>query len=220
MHQFSAALLECAFGLLGVLFRVSRGRHARPTGFSAFRRRSKRVRRYAADPAPAVRSLPDRPPAPVRPRGLDRPREVFPADEIPLVRPYFVAHERSAARRSEAPRAAADEHELVRVQEQALARLRGWTTPNTSHPQMPTAAPTAPAAAPVPRIPQSRPAPPGDLLAPEPEFPTRPATGHRRLSSPIAPARGPGFQVGEGFDEPAAVTRRWLVQQERREVRV
>ncbi|MFY7064835.1 hypothetical protein ACOQFV_03140 [Nocardiopsis changdeensis] len=126
------------------------------------------------------------------------------------MRPYFVAHERSAARRAEAPHAAADEHELVRVQEQALARLRSWTTPNTSHPQMPTAAPTAPAAAPVPYIPQSRPAPPGDLLAPEPEFP----------SGLIAPDRSPGFQVGDGFEELAAVTRRWLVQQERREVRV
>lgn len=214
MRQFSAALFEAALGLLGALFPASRGRHARTAGFFAFRRRSKRVRRYAADPAPAVRSLPDRPPVAARVRELAPPREAFPADEIPLVRPYFAAHERSAAaRRTEAPRhtaPAADEHELARIQEQALARLRGWTTPNTSHPQMPAA----------PAVPQPRSAPAGDILISPPEPPARPAARHRRPTGPSVPTGHAKPRAGEGYEELAAVTRRWLAQQERQEVRV
>src|SRR5690606_8576125 len=71
--------------------------------------------RYAADPGPATRSatdhLPLRPPprataqpSPAsRARDLAPPRQTFPADEIPLVRPYFTAHERAADRRTQAP---------------------------------------------------------------------------------------------------------------------
>ncbi|MFL1443012.1 hypothetical protein [Nocardiopsis protaetiae] len=240
MHQFSGALLETAFGLLGALFRISRGRHARTAGFFSFRRRSKRVRRYAADPAPAaVQPSPLPPPRPrpsaaVRGRELAPPREEFPADEIPLVRPYYAAHERrtaherGTARRTQAPRpaATADEHELASIQEQALARLRGWTSPNTSHPQAhaavappPRSTRPAPAAAtPGAHIPRPRSAPVGDLLAADPGPPARPAAKHRRTTPTPTHISRPG--TSEDFGELAAVTRRWLAQQERREVRV
>ncbi|MFD6099277.1 hypothetical protein ACFVWN_27625 [Nocardiopsis flavescens] len=105
MSQFSAALFSDALGLLRALFSSPRGRHAR--------RRSTRVRRYAARPGPAVRPLP-----PAAPR-LSAPREAVPADDIPLVRPYYTAHERA------------------RVQAAATARLHRWTGSGIPAPRIP-----------------------------------------------------------------------------------
>ncbi|WP_306365795.1 hypothetical protein [Nocardiopsis sp. CC223A] len=102
MHQFSATLLGAAFALLRALFTAPSGRH--------HRRRASRVRRYA-DPRPATRPLP-----PAAPR-LSAPREVFPADDLPLVRPYYTAHEQS------------------RRQAAATARLRQWTAPRIPEPR-------------------------------------------------------------------------------------
>lgn len=148
MRQFSAALLEPALGLLGALFRSPRGRHARTAGPLAFRRRSRRVRRYTA-PGPASGSGSGRPvrpssPTPAEPRTREpvTPRETFPADEIPIVRPYFAAHEQAADRLRAMPALvspAPDEHELDRIQAQALARLSGWTAPRA--PKAPVLAP-------------------------------------------------------------------------------
>lgn len=104
MSQFSAALLRNALGLLRALFASPRGRHVR--------RRSTRVRRYAAHPGPAVRPLP-----PAAPR-LAEPREVFPADGLPLVRPYYTAHEQS------------------RAQAAATARLQRWAAPRIPEPRV------------------------------------------------------------------------------------
>jgi hypothetical protein len=104
VSQFSAALLRNALGLLRALFTPPRGRHTR--------RRSTRVRRYAANPGPALRPLP-----PTAPR-LSEPRETFPADDIPLVRPYFTAHEQA------------------RIQATATARLQQWTAPRIPAPRI------------------------------------------------------------------------------------
>ncbi|WP_306368063.1 hypothetical protein [Nocardiopsis sp. CC223A] len=105
MHHFSATLLGAAFALLRALFTSPRGRHHR-------RRRANRVRRYAANPAPATRELP-----PATPR-LVEPRETFPADDIALVRPYYTAHEQA------------------RVQAVATARLQQWTGPRIPSPRL------------------------------------------------------------------------------------
>ncbi len=139
---------------------------------------------------------------------------MFPAEDVALVRPYYAAHERSAARHA-AP--AAEEHELARIQDQALARLRGWTTPNTSYPQMPTA---PPARALIPAIPRPRSAPLGDILAAPLEPLARPAVRHRHTTGPATPTGHAKPLIGEGYEELAAVTRQWLAQQGRREVRV
>ncbi|MFL1444445.1 hypothetical protein [Nocardiopsis protaetiae] len=103
MRQSSAALLRAAFALLRALFIAPSGRH---------HRRASRVRRYA-DPKPATRALP-----PAVPR-LSAPREVFPADDLPLVRPYYTAHEQQ------------------RRQAAATARLQQWVAPRIPAPRMP-----------------------------------------------------------------------------------
>ncbi|MFY7068734.1 hypothetical protein ACOQFV_22995 [Nocardiopsis changdeensis] len=137
MSQFSAALLSRALHLLEALLSPPRGRHSR-TRLLGFRRRSTRVRRYAANPGPARRSAPHLPAAPAP------PAEVLPADDVALVRPYYTAHEHSLA-------AAAEDAD--RAQADARARLARWTGGPVD--------PSAP-----PRIPAPRPMPPGDLLAP------------------------------------------------------
>ncbi|WP_306369006.1 hypothetical protein [Nocardiopsis sp. CC223A] len=104
MSQFTAALFRAAFALLRALFTSPRGRH--------HRRRASRVRRYAANPAPAVRPL-----SPAAPR-LAEPRETFPADDIALVRPYYTAHEQA------------------RIQAAATARLQQWTAPRIPKPRL------------------------------------------------------------------------------------
>ncbi|MFD6951016.1 hypothetical protein A6A08_20460 [Nocardiopsis sp. TSRI0078] len=124
MRQFSAALLSRALGPLSAFFSSPRGRHSTVAGR---RRRSTRVRRYAPPPLPAL-------PAPA-PR-LAPPREVVPAEDVALVRPYYSAHERlreAGTRipgpRGSTPEAAPDEvaREFARVQERAAAILRRWT---------------------------------------------------------------------------------------------
>ncbi|MFL1427988.1 MULTISPECIES: hypothetical protein [unclassified Nocardiopsis] len=104
MHQLSATLLRAVFALLRALFTAPSGRH--------HRRRASRVRRYA-NPGPAVRPLP-----PAVPR-LSEPREIFPADDLPLVRPYYTAHEQQ------------------RRQAAATARLQQWTAPRIPAPRPP-----------------------------------------------------------------------------------
>ncbi|WP_306369863.1 hypothetical protein [Nocardiopsis sp. CC223A] len=104
MSQFTAALFRAALGLLRALFTSPCGRH--------HRRRANRVRRYAANPAPATRPLP-----PAAPR-LAAPREVFPADDLPLVRPYYTAHEQA------------------RAQAEATARLQQWTAARIPTPRL------------------------------------------------------------------------------------
>jgi hypothetical protein len=54
-----------------------------------------------------------------------------------------------------------------------------------------------------------------DLLAAEPALPVRTAAKHRRTTLTHIPRPA----TSEGFEELAAVTRQWLAQQERREVR-
>ncbi|CAL9508843.1 hypothetical protein SUDANB121_03608 [Nocardiopsis dassonvillei] len=148
MSQFSAALFRAALGLLRALFSSPCGRHHR-------RRRSARVRRYAQTPGPATRPSP-----PAAPR-LSAPRETFAADDLPLVRPYYTAHEQARIQDQTAPRAPesprlAEPHktlpdpcaarEQARLQAHATARLQQWAAP---------------------RIPEPRPGE-GDLLAPTP----------------------------------------------------
>ncbi|MFE1466991.1 hypothetical protein [Nocardiopsis dassonvillei] len=164
MRQFSAALLTRALALVTSLFVPARGRHS-----AAVRRRSTRVRRYAPAPAPAsARS--GRPPTPQRgaprpaPRPVPPPRlapapEIFPADDIALVRPYYTAREHER------------ERGLSRVQAEAVIRLRAWShgsvhVPAQAPPPVPTPTPTL-TRAPAP-VPAPAPAPVGDLLAAAP----------------------------------------------------
>ncbi|MDE3721684.1 hypothetical protein PWG71_09815 [Nocardiopsis sp. N85] len=193
MKQSTATLLGRALRMVGALLFPSRGRHSRST-FSGLRRRSQRVRRYAANPEPARRAtvhLPvDRPHA----RPLTSPPESFPADDVALVRPYYAAHERAAASRNEGE----TEAEQVRVQAEALARLERWTAP---------------------RIPRSRPTPPGDLLAPDPapapvvapargghRTMTRPANG-TSPDTPFSPKAVPTVASSVGAGAPTVVRR-------------
>ncbi|MEV2278364.1 hypothetical protein AB0I72_22530 [Nocardiopsis sp. NPDC049922] len=103
MRDYSAAFFALLAAYLKALFTPARGRHSA----AARRRRSTRVRRYAPPPAPVEASTPPVPkPAP----RLVPPRESLPADEIALVRPYYVSHER----------------DLDRVRAEATARLHAW----------------------------------------------------------------------------------------------
>ncbi|RKS06149.1 hypothetical protein DFP74_1773 [Nocardiopsis sp. Huas11] len=106
MAQFSPAVLSYAIALLRALFTPARGRHS----VAARRRRSTRVRRYAAVPVPAQASAP--PASRPSPR-LAPPRERIPAEDVALVRGYYRAFE--------------SERDLARVQAQARARLDRWT---------------------------------------------------------------------------------------------
>jgi hypothetical protein len=116
MRDYSAAFLALVIGTVKALLTPARGRHA------ARRRRSTRVRRYAPLPAvdPVQHSGPYEPRAP----RLARPTEVFPADEIALVRPYYLARERARAQ----------ERDLDRIQAQATARLQAWIPQQRPHP--------------------------------------------------------------------------------------
>ncbi|WP_444961354.1 hypothetical protein [Nocardiopsis sp. M1B1] len=73
--------------------------------------------------------------------------ETFPADDIALVRPYYTAREREC------------EHDLSRVQAEAVIRLRAWTHGSVHVPAQ--APPPVPTPAPMP-------VPVGDLLAAAP----------------------------------------------------
>ncbi|WP_116245519.1 hypothetical protein [Nocardiopsis sp. FIRDI 009] len=149
MAQFSRAVLRSALETLKSLLAPAHGRH------SARRRRSTRVRPYTPLPVPEQVSAPSEaqePPVPT-PRPVPRlspPTERVRADELPLVRPYYVAFER----------------ELAHTQAHPARRLRARTTrpgiavaPATRR----TSAYTPKHAA--PRVPAPRPAPEGDLLA-------------------------------------------------------
>ncbi|MDE3723399.1 hypothetical protein PWG71_18555 [Nocardiopsis sp. N85] len=153
MRQSSAALLRAVFALFGALLSPSRGRHTR--------RRSTRVRRYAQNPRPATRPSPPAAPHLSESR-LHPPREVFPAEELPLVRPYYTAHEQARVQ--------------ARVQAEATARLHRWSAPRTPKAHAPEGRPAAPHTpetrpagplASAPRPPEPR-LPEGDLLAPTP----------------------------------------------------
>ncbi|WDZ90196.1 hypothetical protein [Nocardiopsis sp. HUAS JQ3] len=160
MRQFSAALLTRALALVTSLFIPARGRHS-----AAVRRRSTRVRRYAPAPAPASarssrpttpqRGAPRPAPRPVPPPRLAPAPETFPADDIALVRPYYTAREREC------------EHDLSRVQAEAVIRLRAWSHGSVHVPaQAPLPVPS-PTRAPAP-TPAPMPVPIGDLLAAAP----------------------------------------------------
>ena len=139
MRKFSAALARFVMDFAKALLTPARGRH------SARRQRSTRVRRYA-------RTLP---PAPTRTTGVtvsgrSSPppprREPSPThlEEPALIRPYHHAHEQ----------------ELRRIQEQANARLRAWTTqPPATHGQEPLFPPARPPSTPhvpAPQVPAPR----------------------------------------------------------------
>ncbi len=172
MRQFSAALLSRALGPLIAFFASPCGRHSAVAGR---RRRSTRVRRYVPEAPPVSAS------ALAAPR-LTSAREVIPAEDVALVRPYFAAHERltASASRVPAPQSSepASETDEVRrafalVQERAAALLQQW-----------------------------RDDPGGDLLGePAPRFGVvRPTT----LDAPVRPAR---FTE---WEELTALTRIWI----------
>ncbi|MFI6575670.1 hypothetical protein ACIBFB_07695 [Nocardiopsis sp. NPDC050513] len=103
MGNLTRVFLALPMGFVKALFTPARGRHAS----AARRRRSTRVRRYAPLPAPVEASTP---PAPTPAPPLAPPRESLPADEIALVRPYYLSHER----------------DLDSVRAEATARLHAW----------------------------------------------------------------------------------------------
>lgn len=117
MPDCIAAVLAHVLKPLLALLSSSKGRHA------ARRRRSRRVRRYtrtlpaASRPAPQRTSpsarRPSRSPIPPLPRDtpiLAPARRRVPAEEVALVRPYYLAHEQ----------------DLARVQHHAATRLQAW----------------------------------------------------------------------------------------------
>ncbi|WP_116246318.1 hypothetical protein [Nocardiopsis sp. FIRDI 009] len=127
MRDYSAAFFALLAAYVKALFTPARGRHSA----AARRRRSTRVRRYAPLPAPAEAGTPPTPkpaPVPVPAPRLAPPRESVPADEIALVRPYYVSHER----------------DLDRVQAEATARLHAWMPKQPPPPGDLLAAPVEP----------------------------------------------------------------------------
>ncbi|MCP3015756.1 hypothetical protein NGM33_20725 [Nocardiopsis dassonvillei] len=126
MRQFSAALLSRALGPLIALLSAPCGRHSTVAGRR--RRRSTRVRRYVpeAPPLPASR--------PAMPR-LAPAREVIPAEDVAMVRPYFTAHELLRASESgvpapRGPEPVSETDEVRRafalVQQRAAALVQQW----------------------------------------------------------------------------------------------
>jgi hypothetical protein len=199
VSQSSAALLDRALRMAGALFSPPRGRHTRPT-LLGFRRRSRRVRRYAENPGPARRGEAQLPPS--RPRPVLAPSaSAFDASDIDLVRPYYTDHERRRA-----------EHAADRAQATALARLSRWSgvenrpSRTSAHAALPKRAPKRPPAPHVPtppvgtRVPAPRPHPPGDLLAPTP-----PAPSLREVAADLGDLR--------------TAVRTWVAQREAQEAR-
>uniref|UniRef100_UPI003EBF0BAC hypothetical protein n=1 Tax=Nocardiopsis synnemataformans TaxID=61305 RepID=UPI003EBF0BAC len=130
MRQFSAALLSRALGPLIAFLSSPCGRHSTVAGRR--RRCSTRVRRYVPEAPLASASASASEPAVPH---LAPAREVIPAEDVALVRPYFAAHELLRASESgvPAPRSSepASETDEVRrafalVQERAAALLRQW----------------------------------------------------------------------------------------------
>ncbi|MFW6638456.1 hypothetical protein ACOALZ_00275 [Nocardiopsis algeriensis] len=189
-------------GTLLALILPSRGRHCGSARFSR-RRRSTRVRRYVADPAPAATSR--HTPEPSRPR-LAEPRQVLSADDVALVRPYYEAHEKHVARMRAA------------FQEDAGPEQK----PQPSRPPQLPKAPQEPQVPQAPRLPEPR-TPEGDLLAgetaplPEPKPEPAPVTAPVPVPVP-APvlARGRHHRVDEAeLDrELARLTRMWHIQRQ------
>ncbi|MFD6096003.1 hypothetical protein ACFVWN_16095 [Nocardiopsis flavescens] len=166
------------------------------------------------------------------------------------MRPYFAAHEQAADRLRARPALVGpepDEHELDRIQAQALARLGGWTAPRA--PKAPVFAP-AWAGVPVgvgavpiasaawaracaasvvsPGVPRPAPARPSIPAVPPVPRP-RPglpgdllAPDAPRAAAPPRHRREPApvgrSGPGDELEELATVTRRWLAQQGRRGV--
>ncbi|WP_150236791.1 hypothetical protein [Nocardiopsis quinghaiensis] len=121
MRQFSAALLSRALGPLIAFLSSPCGRHSTVAGR---RRRSTRVRRYAPPPLPAPTPAPR----------LATTREVVPAEDVALVRPYFAAHERLRTAQTRIPEPRRPEPEtdevarrFAQVQERAAAILQQWS---------------------------------------------------------------------------------------------
>lgn len=117
MRDYSAAFLALVMGTVKALLTPARGRHA-----AAHRRRSTRVRRYA--PLPTIEPAPKQE---LRAPRLARPSHTLPADDVALVRPYYLAQERRRAR----------EHDLDRIQAHANARLQAWIPRQRSGPSTP-----------------------------------------------------------------------------------
>lgn len=115
MRDYSAAFLALVMGTVKALLTPARGRHA-----AARRRRSTRVRRYA--PLPVVEPAPKQE---LRTPRLARPSEALPADDVALVRPYYLAQERRRAREHD--------RDLDRIQAQAKARLQAWIPQQRPH---------------------------------------------------------------------------------------
>lgn len=217
MRQFSAAVLDRAFGPLLNLFSPPRGRHS---SAAALRRRSTRVRRYAtalllalarigaATGRPALPPAPE--PVPVSPASVPvpalarvpnprpAPAPERPADDLALVRLYYAAHEDASARERfrDLARSADRAREFDRIQAEATARMCGW-----AHRDVP---------------------PSGDLLAPAwvPD-PTRGASPPPAVPSPpaVAPAPRaphPACEDADDWRTFTRLTRVWLDQQEHR----
>ncbi|MFC9088085.1 hypothetical protein [Nocardiopsis dassonvillei] len=130
MRQFSAVLLSRALGPLIAFLSAPCGRHSTVAGRR--RRRSARVRRYVPEAPPVSASASASEPAVPH---LLPAREVIPAEDVAMVRPYFTAHELLRASESgvPAPRSAepAPETDEVRrafalVQERAAALVQQW----------------------------------------------------------------------------------------------
>ncbi|MBB6118366.1 hypothetical protein [Nocardiopsis algeriensis] len=191
--------------LLALIF-PPRGRHS-GSGLLSRRRRSTRVRRYVADPAPGPATTSRHTPEPPRPRPhLSGPRQVLNADDVALVRPYYEAHEKHVAR--------------MRAAFQADDGSEQKPQPSRP-PQLPQA-PQEPQVPQAPRLPEPR-IPEGDLLAgetaplPEPEPAPKPEPAPVPVSVPApVPARGRHHRVDEAeLDrELARLTRMWHVQRQ------
>ncbi|MFW6641581.1 hypothetical protein ACOALZ_16255 [Nocardiopsis algeriensis] len=190
--------------LLALIF-PPRGRHC-GSGLLSRRRRSTRVRRYVAGPAPATASRHTPAPSRSQPRlaepRLAEPGRLLSAEDVALVRPYYEAHEKHVARMRAAFQADTGPEQK----------------PQTSHPpQLPQApqqpqAPQEPQVPQAPRLPEPR-IPVGDLLAGETEPLPEP------VSLPVSgavPARGRHHRVDEAeLDrELARLTRMWHVQRQ------
>jgi len=222
MRQFSAAVLDRAFGPLLNLFSPPRGRHS---SAAALRRRSTRVRRYAtalilalarigaATGRPALPPAPE--PVPVSPASVPvpalarvpnprpAPAPERPADDLALVRLYYAAHEDASARERfrDLARSADRAREFDRIQAEATARMCGWAHRN---------------------VPLS-----GDLLASDPAPGLPRSAASAPLGAPVrhealprtAPAPQVAAPVCEDADDWRTFTRLarvWLAQQDRR----
>jgi hypothetical protein len=131
MRQFSAALLSRALGPLIAFLSSPCGRHSTVAGR---RRRSTRVRRYVPEAPPVSVSASASASEPAVPH-LAPAREVIPAEDVALVRPYFTAHEllrgsESGVPAPRGPEPVSETDEVRRafalVQQRAAALVQQW----------------------------------------------------------------------------------------------